>query len=94
MVALDKALDDGAKLMGWSCEQSRFQAPTLNTSIYWENPESYSTPGAPPNGSDYVELRDAQRHAGRGEQDPLDRVLEPGQARAGAAGMAVGLRRR
>ena len=58
MVALDKALDDGAKLMGWAKEQSRFQAPTLNTSVYWQNPESYSTPGAPPNGSDYVQLRD------------------------------------
>ena len=58
MVALDKALDDGAKLMGWAKEQTRFQAPTLNTSVYWANPESYSTPGAPPNGSDYVQLRD------------------------------------
>jgi hypothetical protein len=58
MVALDKALDDGAKLMAWAKEQSRFQAPTLNTSVYWANPESYSTPGAPPNGSDYVQLRD------------------------------------
>ena len=53
-----RSLDDGAKLMDWAKEQSRFQAPTLNTSVYWQNPESYSSPGAPPNGSDYVQLRD------------------------------------
>ena len=57
MIALDKALDDGARLLGWARE-SRYQTTTLNTSVYWENPESYSSPGAPPNGSDYVQLRD------------------------------------
>ncbi|MGZ8782209.1 MAG: peptidase M6 [Gaiellaceae bacterium] len=58
MVALDKAIDDGARLLGW-VRESRYQATTLNASIHWANPESYSTPGAPPNGSDYVALRDA-----------------------------------
>ena len=91
MVALDKALDDGAKLMGWAKEQTRFQAPTLNTSVYWANPESYSTPGC---AAERLGLRPAarrQRHAGRGEQDQLDRVLEPGEARRRADGVAVGL---
>ena len=58
MVALDKAIDDGAKLRG-AANDADFQAPSLSSSIYWENPQSYSTPGAPPNGSDYVRLRDA-----------------------------------
>jgi hypothetical protein len=58
MVALDKAIDDGAKLLGF-LRESRYQTKTLSSSIYWQNPESYSSPGAPPNGSDYVQLRDA-----------------------------------
>jgi hypothetical protein len=59
MVALDKAIDGGARVLGvW--RDSRYQTKTLNSSVYWENPESYSTPGAPPNGSDYVLLRDSR----------------------------------
>ena len=58
MVALDKSIDDGARLLG-QLRESRYQTTNLNASIYWENPESYSSPGAPPNGSDYVQLRDA-----------------------------------
>ena len=57
MVALDKELDGGARLNGVR-DPSRYQTTNLNSSIHWENPESYSTPGAPPNGSDYVLLRD------------------------------------
>ena len=92
MVALDKEIDDGARLLGFARE-SRYQTKNLNSSIYWENPESYSTPGAPPNGSDYVQLRDAGQ-AVLVEQDPLDRVLEPGEARSGADGVDVGVGRR
>ena len=58
MVALDKSIDEGAKLLGF-LRESRYQTKTLSSSIYWANPESYSSPGAPPNGSDYVQLRDA-----------------------------------
>ena len=58
MVALDKPIDDGARLLGFARE-SRYQTANLNSSIYWANPESYSSAGAPPNGSDYVQLRDA-----------------------------------
>jgi hypothetical protein len=57
-VALDGVLDDGANLLGGS--RSRYRVPTLDASINWNTPETYSTPGAPPNGSDYVRLRDAQ----------------------------------
>ena len=58
MVALDKPIDDGARLLGFQRE-SRYQTTNLSSSVYWANPESYSSPGAPPNGSDYVQLRDA-----------------------------------
>jgi hypothetical protein len=55
--ALDGHLDDGARLRGG--DPSRYQVPTLDASINWDTPHAYSTPGAPPNGSDYVRLRDA-----------------------------------
>ena len=58
MVALDKPIDDGAKLLGF-LRESNYETKNLHASIHWENPESYSSPGAPPNGSDYVQLRDA-----------------------------------
>jgi len=57
MVALDRSIDDGAKLRGQ--KEAPYQADELHAAIYWENPQAYSTPGAPPNGSDYVRLRDA-----------------------------------
>ncbi|MGH3070674.1 MAG: peptidase M6 [Gaiellaceae bacterium] len=58
MIALDGAIDDGARLQGKPKERS-YQTPALDASVNWDNPESYSSPGAPPNGSDYVRLRDA-----------------------------------
>ena len=58
MVALDSAIDDGAKLRG-AAKEADYQSSTLHSSINWANPQAYSTPGAPPNGSDYVQLRDA-----------------------------------
>ena len=58
MVALDRSIDAGAKIRGAANERD-YQAPALNAAIHWDNPQSYSTPGAPPNGSDYVALRDA-----------------------------------
>ena len=63
-VALDRALDDGAKLRGGE-KESDYQIDELYAAINWDNPQAYSTPGAPPNGSDYVRLRDA-------EGNPLD----------------------
>lgn len=32
---------------------------TMNAMINWDNPQAYESPGAPPNGSDYIRLRDA-----------------------------------
>lgn len=58
MVALDGALDaNGGRLRGGSANS--YSAPTLNSFINWDENDAYDTPGAPPNGSDYVRLRDA-----------------------------------
>jgi hypothetical protein len=56
--AADKALDSGASLRG-PAPQGEFEIGTMNAEIRWATPETYSTPGAPPNGSDYVQLRGA-----------------------------------
>jgi hypothetical protein len=57
-MALDGVLDRGAKLRG-NASRSPYQIAALDAGINWDNPDAYSTPGAPPNGSDYVRLRDA-----------------------------------
>lgn len=64
MVALDAPIDRGGMLMG--ADPERFTTPSLFSSILWYNPEAYESAseapenreGAPPNGSDYVRLRD------------------------------------
>jgi hypothetical protein len=56
-VGLDGLIDDGYKTLG-SAKETKFAIPTLHASILWNNPHAYSTPGAPSNGSDYVQLRD------------------------------------
>ncbi len=57
MVALDGALDDnGGALRGGSANS--YSAPNLYSSINWDENDAYDPPGAPPNGSDYVRLRD------------------------------------
>ena len=71
MVALDRSIDDGAKLRG-ATREADYQADELYSAVNWANPQSYSTPGAPPNGSDYVQLRDGSGSAaGRGVVDPF-----------------------
>lgn len=77
MVAIDGALDaNDYRLFGG--DPYRFQTPTLNASIRWEGDDAYDTPGAPPNGSDYVRLRDAtgEPFAGRA----LERLTFTGAA--------------
>jgi hypothetical protein len=56
MVALDGVLDDGASLNGG--DAADFKVSTLDATIKWDNVHAYDTPGAPPNGSDYMRLRD------------------------------------
>ena len=56
-MALDGVLDRGGKLQH-GVPESRYEIAALNAGINWDNPDAYSTPGAPPNGSDYIRLRD------------------------------------
>jgi hypothetical protein len=53
-VALDGLLDDGAKLRG--ADAGALSVPTLDATINWKNDDAYESPGAPPNGSDYIRL--------------------------------------
>ena len=55
MVALDGRLDLGAALTG--ADPSSLRARRLHASVNWSTAHSFSTPGAPPNGSDYVRVR-------------------------------------
>lgn len=57
MMALDGIIDDGADLHGGDVVD--YTTPTLDSTILWDNDDAYDTPGAPPNGSDYVQLRRA-----------------------------------
>ena len=57
MVALDALLDGGTRLVGG--HDRRYTTPTLDAAINWDTTDAYSTSGAPPNGADYVRLRDA-----------------------------------
>jgi Immune inhibitor A peptidase M6 len=76
MAALDGVLDDGAKLKGG--RRATYQVSTLDASINWDTTQAYDSPGAPPNGSDYVRLRDASGYlsARQIEQISFDGVSE------------------
>jgi Immune inhibitor A peptidase M6 len=67
LTALDGVLDDGARLRGASAD--RFRVRTLDATVNWATRETYRTPGAPPNGSDFVRLRAG---AGGGFLDAAD----------------------
>jgi hypothetical protein len=58
MAALDGLIDGGAKIDG-KVKEKDVTAPTLNATINWDSAHAYDSPGAPPNGSDYVRLRNA-----------------------------------
>lgn len=56
MVALDATIDAGGAVNGASA--GTLTAQTLSAKVNWDNAEAYTDAGAPPNGSDYVRLRD------------------------------------
>jgi len=55
-IALDNVLD-GQNLRG-PARDDRYQIPTLAAGINWNSLQAYNTEGAPPNGADFVRLRD------------------------------------
>jgi hypothetical protein len=60
-VALDGVLDDGAAFTGpHNAKKRDYRAASLDATINWSTDQTYSSPGAPPNGSDYVRLRDGE----------------------------------
>ncbi|MCW2782279.1 MAG: peptidase immune inhibitor [Marmoricola sp.] len=59
--ALDQVLDNNnGKLKGG--DPGLFTAGSLSSKINWANTQAYDSPGAPPNGSDYVRLRRNATH--------------------------------
>ncbi|MFV0460086.1 MAG: hypothetical protein ACK5MT_15075 [Actinomycetales bacterium] len=56
--ALDAVLQREATMVGGY--RAVYSARTLTSAVNWSTPQAYSSPGAPPNGADYVRLRDAQ----------------------------------
>ena len=71
MVAVDKSLDAGFALTGGA--EADFSTPTLNAEINWDNDQAFAGPGVPPNGSDYVRLRDGGgAYLGADEIDSVD----------------------
>jgi hypothetical protein len=78
MVALDSVLDDGAALTGG--DPAVLRTPTLDALINFDTSDAYSTPGAPPNGSDYVRARSADGTYLNASQ--IDSISFQGQATA------------
>lgn len=56
MLSLDAKIDAGGTVNGGIA--SALTADSLSAKVNWDTAEAYSDPGAPPNGSDYVRLRD------------------------------------
>jgi hypothetical protein len=58
-MALDHAIDQkGGRLVGGV--KRNYTTDELDAKINWDTAQAYDTPGAPPNGSDYVRLRDGK----------------------------------
>jgi hypothetical protein len=97
-MALDSWLDNGAKGLT-KAEKKRFTAKQLNASIDWSWPGSYDSPGAPPNGSDYVLATDGRPVGGKTmysldfkgaksyAPDPLEWVVDDGALYSGQGNM-------
>ena len=58
-VVVDGVLDDGASFDG-PFARSDYRVGKLDATINWSTNQTHSSPGAPPNGSDYVRLTDGK----------------------------------
>jgi hypothetical protein len=58
MLAVDRALDVNGGFLNGSGDAADYRAESLTAFVNWDTEEAYNEPGAPPNGSDYVRLRD------------------------------------
>ena len=94
MVALDYQIDQGAKLKGG--DKRDYTSPTLKSIINFGSSQAYSSPGAPPNGADYVRLGDrfgyvnakdldalTFRGAGSYAPDPVEWTVDGGRLYSG-----------
>jgi hypothetical protein len=60
--AASMALDAALGGRGRDDDLRELRAPTLDASVNWDSPAAYASPGAAPNGSDYVRLRGSGGH--------------------------------
>jgi hypothetical protein len=68
MVLLDKIVGDAKHSIVLGADKRYVTTPSLRSTVNLDNPESYDTPGAAPNGADYVTLRGADGKALRGSK--------------------------
>lgn len=59
MVLVDKIVGDSSKGIMLGVPKSRVTTPSLRSTVNLANPAAYQTPGAAPNGADFVPLQDA-----------------------------------
>ena len=68
MVLLDKIVGDAKHSIVLGADKRVVTTPSLRSTVNLDNPESYDTPGAAPNGADYVALRGADGKALKGSK--------------------------
>ncbi|GAA1792700.1 hypothetical protein GCM10009795_042930 [Nocardioides hankookensis] len=68
MVLLDKIVGDAKHAIVLGADKRVVTTPSLRSTVNLDNPESYDTPGAAPNGADYVALRGADGKALKGSK--------------------------
>jgi hypothetical protein len=68
MVLLDKIVGDSKRSIVLGASKKTVTTPSLRSTVNLDNVESYDTPGAAPNGADYVALRGADGKALKGSK--------------------------
>jgi hypothetical protein len=87
MLALDGIVDRGTPITGGG--EAFVTSRALRATVNWANPSAYASPGAPPNGSDYVRLRAADGRFLTAAE--LTSLSFAGQSRRGGGTFAVQL---